>query len=84
MKGIAVFQNKLKGYVTFIQDDSKGIVKINGNISNLSPGKHGFHVHKYGNLLKTDCTKCGFDPIDISSISNMLQISGPRVIRIAS
>jgi Cu-Zn family superoxide dismutase len=59
MKGIAVFQNKLKGYVTFIQEDSKSVVKINGKISNLSPGKHGFHVHKYGNLLKTDCTKCG-------------------------
>jgi superoxide dismutase, Cu-Zn family len=64
MKGIAVFQNKLKGYVTFIQDNSKSILKINGNISNLSPGKHGFHIHKYGNLLKIDCTKCGghFNP----------------------
>ena len=55
MKVIAVFQNKLSGYVTFIQDSPGGPLKINGNISNLSPGKHGFHVHKYGNLLKTDC-----------------------------
>jgi len=56
MKGIAVFQNKLKGYVTFIQEDSKSIVKINGHISNLSPGKHGFHVHKYGNLFGRNVT----------------------------
>ena len=28
MKGIAVFQNKLKGYVTFIQDDSKALLKL--------------------------------------------------------
>jgi Cu-Zn family superoxide dismutase len=64
MKGIAVFQNKLSGYVTFIQDSPNSPVKVNGNVSNLSPGKHGFHVHKYGNLLKTDCTKCGghFNP----------------------
>jgi Cu-Zn family superoxide dismutase len=64
MKGIAVFQNKLNGYVTFIQDSPSTPVKINGNIKNLSEGKHGFHVHKYGNLLKTDCTKCGghFNP----------------------
>ena len=64
MKGIAVFQNKLSGYVTFIQDSSSSVVRVNGNISNLSTGKHGFHVHKYGNLLKTDCTKCGghFNP----------------------
>lgn len=64
MKGIAVFQNNLKGYVTFIQDSPDSEVKINGKITNLKPGKHGFHIHKYGNLLKTDCTKCGghFNP----------------------
>lgn len=66
MKGIAVFQNKLKGYVTFIQESPDSEVKINGKITNLTNGKHGFHIHKYGNLLKTDCTKCGghFNPTD--------------------
>jgi len=65
MKGIAVFQGKLKGsYCTFIQDSKNTHVKINGHIQNLSEGKHGFHVHQFGNLLKTDCSKCGghWDP----------------------
>ena len=30
MKGIAVFQNKLRGYVTFIQESPDSEVKING------------------------------------------------------
>ena len=60
MKAIAVFQGKLKGsYCTFYQDSPNLPVKINGHINNLVPGKHGFHVHTYGNLLKTDCSKCG-------------------------
>ena len=61
---IAVFQRKLSGYVRFTQTDKKGPLRISGNIKNLKPGKHGFHIHVYGNLLKTDCNKCGghFNP----------------------
>ena len=60
MKAIAVFQGKLKdSYCSFYQDSPKSPVKINGHIKHLQTGKHGFHVHQYGNLLKTDCSKCG-------------------------
>ena len=61
---IAVFKGKLKGYVKFSQTGKKGPLRISGEISGLTKGKHGFHVHKYGNLLKTDCLKCGghFNP----------------------
>ena len=59
MKGIAVFQNRLNGYVTFKQESENDPVKISGHINKLSQGKHGFHVHMYGNLLKTDCMNCG-------------------------
>lgn len=59
MKCIAVFQNELNGYVTFSQDTPSSTVRINGHIENLEPGKHGFHVHAFGNLKSTDCMKCG-------------------------
>ena len=60
MKAVAVFQGKLKGsYCSFYQDEQNGPVKINGHIQGLHPGKHGFHVHTYGDLRTTDCAKCG-------------------------
>jgi len=59
MQGIAVFQGKLKGsYVSFYQDNSQMPVKINVHIKNVTPGKHGFHIHEKGNLLKNDCSEC--------------------------
>ena len=58
MKAVAVFQNKLKGsYCTFYQDGD--FVNVNVHIKGLTPGKHGFHIHTYGDLRSTDCTKCG-------------------------
>jgi superoxide dismutase, Cu-Zn family len=65
MKAIAVFQGKLKGsYVSFKQDEPESPVKVSGHIENLSPGKHGLHVHQFGNLLSSDCMNCGghFNP----------------------
>lgn len=60
MKAIAVFQGQLQGsYCTFFQENSKAPVKINVHVANLTPGKHGFHIHEKGNLLKSDCTECG-------------------------
>ena len=59
MKAIAVFQGKLKNsYCTFYQDNAKRPVKINVHVYGLTPGKHGFHVHEMGNLLKSDCSQC--------------------------
>jgi len=59
MKAIAVFQGKLKNsYCTFYQDNAKVPVKINVHVHGLLPGKHGFHVHEKGNLLKSDCSQC--------------------------
>ena len=54
----------LKGYVKFKQNSPNQPVRISGKIENLKSGKHGIHVHVYGNLLKTECTKCGghFNP----------------------
>lgn len=64
MKAIAVFQGRLSGHVTFTQTDSKSSVRVYGNVHKVPTGKHGFHVHKFGNLLESDCSKCGghFNP----------------------
>ena len=58
MKCIAVFQKELSGFVTFSQDDKDSEVRVSGNVTNLKEGKHGFHIHKYGNLLKANCSSC--------------------------
>lgn len=56
MNAIAVFQGKLKGWVKLSETISNN-VKIEVNVSGLSPGAHGFHIHEKGNLLDK-CMKC--------------------------
>ena len=54
------------GVVKFLQEHSYGTTKILGEFKNLTPGKHGFHVHSYGNLLH-GCTSAGahFNPLHL-------------------
>lgn len=54
--------NEALGIVTFTKVDDG--IRVEGRIENLSPGKHGFHVHQYGDLRKADGTSAGghFDP----------------------
>lgn len=60
MKAKAVFQNKLSGYVVFDQKSPSDPVKVRGYVEKLKPpGKHGFHIHTFGDLESTDCMKCG-------------------------
>ncbi len=42
-------QKGVKGIVKFEQPSSGAIV-INVTFSGLKPGKHGFHIHEFGNL----------------------------------
>lgn len=55
---VCVFQSgTIQGYVTFHQEPGQQ-VSLQGSITNLPPGLHGFHVHEYGDL--TDgCTSAG-------------------------
>lgn len=41
-------------------------IKITGEIKNLSPGKHGFHIHEYGDCSAEDGASAGghFNPFD--------------------
>ncbi|MBD3287876.1 superoxide dismutase family protein [candidate division KSB1 bacterium] len=51
-----------KGIVTFTKVEDG--IKIVGDIENLTPGKHGFHIHTYGDCSALDATSAGghFNP----------------------
>ncbi|XP_065174229.1 superoxide dismutase [Cu-Zn] isoform X2 [Atheta coriaria] len=53
---------KVKGVVKFTKTD-KGVV-VEGNVTGLTPGKHGFHVHQFGDLSNGCATTGGhFNPL---------------------
>ncbi|MFP4673059.1 MAG: superoxide dismutase family protein [Opitutales bacterium] len=56
--------NDARGRVLFEQVEDG--VRVSGKIKNLEPGKHGFHVHEFGDLRKADGTSAGghFNPLD--------------------
>jgi len=65
-KGVAVLHptegNKARGIVIFTKI-AEG-VQIVADIEGLSPGKHGFHIHEYGDCSAPDATSAGghFNP----------------------
>ena len=54
--------NDVKGIVTFTNTDAG--VKVVADLEGLTPGKHGFHVHQYGDCSAPDGTSAGghFNP----------------------
>lgn len=54
--------NKVTGVVTFTV--VHGGVKVIADVSGLSPGKHGFHVHEHGDCSSHDASSAGghFNP----------------------
>jgi superoxide dismutase, Cu-Zn family len=54
--------NDVSGTVTFEQTD--GGVRVQANLSGLSPGAHGFHVHQWGDCSASDGESAGghFNP----------------------
>ena len=65
-KAVAVLSptanSKVMGTVTFMK--SGGEVKVVADITGLSPGKHGFHIHEFGDCSAPDATSAGahFNP----------------------
>lgn len=60
-KAIAVLSpapnSKVQGVVTFEKTD-KGI-KIVADVTGLTPGKHGFHIHEFGDCSSADYASAG-------------------------
>ena len=54
--------NKVHGVVTFTRTDSG--IKIVADVEGLTEGKHGFHIHQYGDCSNPDGTSAGghFNP----------------------
>ncbi len=54
--------NEVSGIVTFTKTD--GGIKIVANLEGLTPGKHGFHIHEYGDCSRLDGKSAGghFNP----------------------
>ena len=66
VKAIAVLHptdgNNVRGTVTFTQVGER--VKVVADIEGLAPGKHGFHLHEYGDCSSKDGAAAGghFNP----------------------
>jgi Cu-Zn family superoxide dismutase len=66
LKAIAVLHptagNKVGGTVTFTEEADG--VRVQADITGLTPGKHGFHVHEFGDCSAPDLTSVGghFNP----------------------
>jgi superoxide dismutase, Cu-Zn family len=66
-KAIAVLHptagNSVAGVVTFTKSGEE--VKVVADISGLAPGKHGFHIHEFGDCSSSDGNSAGghFNPM---------------------
>ena len=61
MKAIAVVhslaQGNVHGQVVFTQHGN--MVEVSGEVTGLTPGEHGFHVHEFGDLSSSDGMSTG-------------------------
>ncbi|KAL1419293.1 hypothetical protein MTO96_005377 [Rhipicephalus appendiculatus] len=46
----ALTTGSITGTIQFIKENPYAQVQVHGNVTGLNPGKHGFHVHRFGDL----------------------------------
>lgn len=58
--------NRTAGTVIFTRNPEGGI-RVQARVTGLKPGKHGFHIHQYGNLSSKDGSAAGphYNPEDL-------------------
>ena len=49
--------NNVQGTVSFVKEGS--VIRVIVDISGLSPGKHGIHIHEYGDCSAPDAVSAG-------------------------
>ena len=54
--------SEVKGTIRFTKADDG--IRVEGEVTGLTPGKHGFHVHEFGDITSADGTSAGghFNP----------------------
>ncbi|XP_044753520.1 superoxide dismutase [Cu-Zn] 5-like isoform X1 [Coccinella septempunctata] len=66
-KAVAVLENKEKAiYGKIVFEETDHGILINGNITGLKEGKHGFHIHEKGDISDPKCLSAGghFNPFN--------------------
>jgi len=64
VKAVCVFKaGDIEGKVTFTQEAADKTTFVKGEVKGLAPGKHGFHIHQFGDFTN-GCTSAGghFNP----------------------
>ncbi|XP_011165046.1 superoxide dismutase [Cu-Zn] 2 [Solenopsis invicta] len=65
VKAVCVLQGEpVRGTLYFEQPAGSNEVRVTGQVSGLQPGKHGFHIHEFGDNTN-GCTSAGahFNPL---------------------
>ncbi|KAK9767636.1 hypothetical protein K7432_002402 [Basidiobolus ranarum] len=60
VKAVAVLRgdSSVQGTVYFTQENENSPVKVEATLTGLAPGKHGFHIHEFGDNTN-GCTSAG-------------------------